>query len=237
MKLIILTIVSVFLVGIKPVLAQKFKLQDSSISLKNIADTNTVGLGSRLNDEQLIEFNHQGYVVIPGYSYLEKITPVTLTVEDVTVEFSDLGKKNIVENSTKIFVDGAAGFYLLASQDGPLTSSAGTAIIPDTKCNGRNQTCTEFDSAIWDNDKTGFGYSLDSPFAFGFPSKYHFRPFSDIQAKEKPSVIMKAHFNSSGEKTLINRYSGRLKLKIISETDKLEETFQTIINLQAQSPK
>ncbi|MBI4004571.1 hypothetical protein HY358_00375 [Candidatus Roizmanbacteria bacterium] len=175
-------------------------------------------------------FSSNGYVVKAGFQYLHSIIPFRFSVSNTTINLGSLTPNVSATATTTLTVYfGAAGNYqVTASEMGPLQTLTGNNTIPDTKCDGGNNTCSETIAKIWTSSSAyGFGYNMtgqDTPSDFSSNNSY--RPFADLKAGKQPVIVMS---NTNVGK---NRQSTMMFKANVSPIQ-VPGSYQTIINLVA----
>jgi len=175
--------------------SDSYRIQMGNINMGSgipTSDTYKMGLTGGQNAPGY--YSSTGYVVRAGFWYIKTIIPFSFTISDLSIDFGTLtpGTPSTQTNKLSVSAGGAGGYQVTAQENDALTSSGGTATIPDTTCNGNGQTCDEENAAPWtDNSKYGFGYNMqgdDIPETF--VNSTYFRPFPSLAASEDPAVVM-----------------------------------------------
>lgn len=154
----------------------------------------TYSLSTTLGETAAAEFANDGYLIKAGFQYTYSIIPFAFTISNARAHFSQLlPNKPQTANTTLTVNFGSAGEYqVTAAQEKPLTAYGGTSTIPNTSCDGSDQTCTNQRSATWSkNDAFGFGYTISGDdIPQDFLQGTRFRPFANLAQNELPVVIM-----------------------------------------------
>ena len=231
--LFILILGSSLLVG--PILAinmesPRFRIQFGNL---NSASGNKASEDYNLSDTvgQLAagRFDSDGYIVKAGFQYVHSIIPFRFTITNTTIDFGVLNPQTFSTGKTSLIVSfGSAGNYqVTAGEEGPLKTLAGNS-IPDTHCDGGQNTCTEGIAKPWTlKEKYGFGYHIEGDdVPTDFITNEYFRPFSDIHGNKSPAIIMRS--SNVGK----NRQSN-LTSQVNVSPDQPSGTYQTIISFIA----
>ena len=142
----------------------------------------------------LLELKSKGYSLSTGFSSYEGAIPFSFSVSNASIDLgSNLNKKPSQKETTLSVSFGGAGSYTIeAFKAGPLQTLDKKNSIPDTKCNGGNDTCSNGHAALWTKKTGGFGFTLEGDdVVTDFKNNDYFRPFADINADEEPVVVVK----------------------------------------------
>ncbi len=127
-------------------------------------------------------FLSSGYQLLAGFWYIKTIIPFSFTIDDISIDFGTLtpNQFSTQTNNLTVSAGGAGGYQVTASESAVLTSSGGTATIPDTSCNGGSDTCSVTLAKPWtDTTQYGFGYNMSGDdIPVDFVDSTYFRPFS-----------------------------------------------------------
>lgn len=143
-------------------------------------------------------YTSDGYYVKAGFWYILSKIPFAFTISDLTIDFGTLtaGSPTTSQNKLSVSAGGAGGYQVTAIENDVLKTAGGTASIPDTACNGGDDTCDETTAAPWtDNTKYGFGYNMsgnDVPATFA--NSTYYRLFPSDTADEDPAIVMERSF-------------------------------------------
>lgn len=191
--------------------SSRFKIQFGDINIGAVnTSSNSYNLSTTLGQIAAGEFSRDGYVIKAGFQYIHSIIPFAFSVSDTNINFGSLGPDIPATAATKLKVSfgGAGEYQVTAAENGPLQTLSQVHNIPDTNCNGDDETCDEDTASPWTSASTyGFGYNVSCsnitspiPCSVAIPSAFktcggndcptYFRRFSDIAASEQPKVIM-----------------------------------------------
>jgi len=170
-----------------PVVAENVSSDNYQIQMGNVnmgagvpASTSyRIGLTGGQNAPGL--YSSTGYRVKAGFWYVLDRIPFAFTISDLTIDFGTLtaGTPSTQTNILSVSAGGAGGYQVTASESATLATTAGTATIPDTSCDGGANTCTATLAKPWtDNTKYGFGYNMfGNDITTDFIDSTYFRPF------------------------------------------------------------
>lgn len=231
----IFTIFIFFIIQYKQISAvnmesSRFKIESANTSIASGEKSSTnYRLSDTLGQLAAGEFYSSGYIVKAGFQYLRSITPFKFTISNTNVNLGTLIPNNPSTASITLRIDfeGAGQYQVSVAENHPLKTLSGIS-IPDTTCDGGNETCSESIAKNWTNNFSyGFGYNMsgnDIPPDFDSPSK--FRPFPDLSASENPVIIM------SSQNVGKNRQA-TLTFKVNISPIQPAGTYQTVINFIA----
>ena len=139
------------------------------------------------------QFSSTGYVVKAGFQYLHSIIPFRFSISNVNIALGTLVPSTPITATANlnVYFDGDGQYQVTAIEEGPLKTQSGN-IIPDTICNGGDNTCNESQTKVWTSHSAyGFGYSMSSnDIPADFIDSTYYRPFPDQMAAESPATIM-----------------------------------------------
>ena len=126
-----------------------------------------------------------------------------------------------------VYYGGTGQYQVTVIEEGSLKTQSGYT-IPDTSCNGGNNSCNESLAKIWSsNSAYGFGYSMSGDdIPADFINLTYYRPFPDRVAAESPITVMKS--GNVGK----NRQS-TITIKANISSIQQAGSYQTIINYVA----
>lgn len=137
------------------------------------------------------QYGETGYVVRAGFQYIHSIVPFTFSISDLSIDFGSLTPQSLTTDSNILTVSagGAGGYQVLAFEDHPLRSEAGTTIV-DTVCDNGN--CTKTSAEVWQQTTTyGFGFNINGDdVPSDFVDTTYFRPFADFETYGAGEEIM-----------------------------------------------
>lgn len=136
-------------------------------------------------------YSSTDYKVRAGFQYIHSIIPFSFSISDILVDFGTLTPQTPKTQQATLTVSagGAGGYVVKASENNPLTSTAGST-IPDTTCDNGN--CTESQAEVWTQNTTyGFGFNMSgTDIPADFVDTTYFRQFANRDSGESPQVIM-----------------------------------------------
>lgn len=177
-----------------PMDSSRFKIESANIQ---VAGGNKSSDSYKLSDTvgQLAagQYSSDGYIVKAGFQYLHSIIPFRFSISNTNINMGTL-LPNIPATATTVltvYFGGAGQYQVTAIEEGPLKTQSGNA-IPDTKCDGGNNSCSESLAKVWaTNSAYGFGYSMSGDdIPTDFVDGTYFRPFPDQKSAEIPATIM-----------------------------------------------
>lgn len=156
-----------------------------------IPTSTNYNLDSTLGQGIAGEYSSTGYRVKAGFEYIHSIIPFSFAVSGLQINFGNLSPNTFYTGTSTITISagGAGGYQVLASEDKPLTSTAGGNTIPNTVCD--NSTCNYITAAVWTNTNTkGFGFNLSGD---GVPSEFinstYYKSFADRSDLVAPALL------------------------------------------------
>lgn len=192
--------VTILCLSVSPVGAENLSSDSYQIQMGNVnmgaglPTSSTYKLGVTGGQTAPGLYTSTGYKVRSGFWYLKTIIPFRFTISDLSIDFGTLtaGTFSTQNNTLTVSAGGAGGYQVTARENDLLTSSGGTATIPDTTCNGGADTCDETTAKPWtDNTKYGFGYNMQgNDIPATFVDSTYYRPFPSLAASENPAVVM-----------------------------------------------
>lgn len=174
------------------------------------------------------EFLKQGYILRSGNDEDDSNSRLTFEISKTNFRFENLSSDKASSLDAKFSVDSnAQGYQVNASEDHPLQSS-GEDIIENTKCDKELKVCFEDRSAEWNLPQSyGFGYTIQGRYSQpDFSNGRYFRPFADLNQKDKSTVIINA---PRGVKTT----DASIKLQIVPSQNQINQHYETVINFIA----
>jgi hypothetical protein len=177
------------------------------------------------------KFQSDGYIVKAGFQYIHSIIPFRFSISNININFGTIIANNPVTQTTTLTVSfgGAGQYQVTAIEESSLQTLSGTNNIPNTTCNGGDDTCNEVWAKLWDSlSAYGFGYRMDGndiPQAFATNAGY-FRPFPDQTVLESPAIIMS---NPNVGKNRQSTVTFKLNVSPIQPAG----SYQTVINFVA----
>lgn len=211
--------------------SSSFRIESASVNdgAGNKSSTN-YQLSDTLGQLAAGEFSSSGYIIKAGFQYLHSIIPFRFSISNIQINFGTVVASTPVTDTTNLTVSfgGAGQYQVTAAELGPMTSLAGGNTISDTSCNGGADTCTETSSKVWtSNSAYGFGYNMSgNDVPSDFINTTYYRPFSDRNAAETPSVVMS---NTNVGKNRQSTVTFKLNISAIQPAG----TYQTVINFVA----
>ena len=236
LKFIIIIIVIIFIKIIihealaVPMDSSRFKIESANIE---VAGGNKSSDSYKLSDTvgQLAagQYSSNGYVVKAGFQYLHSIIPFRFTVSNTNINLGTLipGVPATATTDLTVYFGATGQYQVTAIEEGPLKTQSGNA-IPDTFCNGGNDTCSESLAKVWSSTSAyGFGYGISGDdISSDFIDGTFFRPFPDQTSAESPATVM------SSPNVGKNRQS-TITFKTIISSVQPAGSYQTIINFVA----
>jgi hypothetical protein len=184
--------ISLYLLLLAPTRAENLSSPSYQIQMGNLnmgagyptSNTYKMGLTGGQNAPGL--FSSNGYKVMSGFWYIKTIIPFRFTLTNLDIDFGVLIPNNFATKFSILTVSngGAGGYQVTAQENGLLTSSGGTATIPNTSC---DNSCTVSSAQPWVNTANpGFGYNMSgTDIPVDFINSTYYRPFST-----SPIVVM-----------------------------------------------
>lgn len=176
------------------------------------------------------QFQSSGYVIKAGFQYIHSIIPFRFTISNTQINFGTVIPSNPVTKNTILTVTfGQSGSYqVTAIEEGPMKTLNEGYYIPDTSCDGGNNTCSESVAKSWTSTAAyGFGYNMSGQdIPTDFIDSNYYRPFPDRLQNESPAVVMFS--NNIG----INRQA-TVTFKLNVSPLQPGGNYQTIINFAA----
>lgn len=210
--------------------SSRFKIQSANIEVaggnKSSSSYKLADMVGKLAGDQ---YSSNGYVVKIGFQYLHSIIPFRFSISNTNINLGTLVPGTLSTATIGLNVNfGDTGQYqVTAIEDGPLkTQSKNT--IPDTICDGGNNTCSESLAKVWLSPSAyGFGYGIiGNDIPTDFINSTYYRPFSDRTASEFPATIME------GTNVSKNRQS-TVTFKTNISSIQPAGSYQTVINFVA----
>lgn len=141
-------------------------------------------------------FVSKGYYIQAGFLNSAAGAIFSFSVTPNVVDFGNLNPNIPVAKTVQITIANGDtnGYSVRASENQPLTTSAGAEILDATCDGGKTGICTQTQAAKWaSNGSYGFGYrmaGLTVPKDFGTDG--FFRPFPATRRNEQPILIMQS---------------------------------------------
>ena len=158
-------------------------------------DSSTYDLSVSVGQSFAQKFSSDGYIVKAGFQYINSIIPFSFSISDTSIEFGTLTPMNPTPTPTTnltVSFGGAGQYQVTAIEETALKTFDGLNSIPDTSCDGGDNTCTITSAKIWTSDTAyGFGYNMSGDdIPADFTDSTYYRPFADRSQEGSPAVIM-----------------------------------------------
>lgn len=175
--------------------SNQYRIQyDNFSTIGDFESLENFNLSTAFGQTAAAQFQSRGYIIKAGFEYWHSVMPFFFAVSKTQLNFDTLIPNSPKTAKTTLTIDlGAAGQYqVLAYIQGPLQTLNRKNSIPNTKCDGKTNTCTKLKAASWTSNKAyGFGYSIQGrDIPIDFVNERYFRPFPDQTASENPVIIM-----------------------------------------------
>ncbi len=210
--------------------SSRFKIESSDVQVEG---SNKSPSSYKLSDTvgKLVagQYLLNGYVIKAGFQYLHSNIPFRFSISDTNIPLGTLLPSTPISATTTLIVyyGGTGQYQVTVIEEGSLKTQSGYT-IPDTSCNGGNNSCNESLAKIWSsNSAYGFGYSMSGDdIPADFINSTYYRPFPDRVAAESPITVMKS--GNVGK----NRQS-TITIKANISSIQQAGSYQTIINYVA----
>lgn len=199
-----------------------------NIGARNQSSSN-YNLATTIGQLAANKFQSSGYIVKAGFQYIHSIIPFSFAISSMRIDFGEINADTPQTDSVDLTVSfgGAGEYQVTAIENGPLRKLSNES-IPDTSCNGGDDTCTRTLAKAWTiNSAYGFGYNMNGDdIPSDFTDTTYYRPFADKNQSQDPVVIMS---NTNVGK---NRQA-TVTFKVNVSSIQAAGSYQTVVNFTA----
>jgi hypothetical protein len=213
-----------------PMDSSRFKIESANVE---VAGGNKSSDSYKLSDTvgQLAagQFSSTGYVVKAGFQYIHSVVPFRFSISNTNINLGTLipNTPSTASTNLTVYFNSVGQYQVTAIEEGPLKTQSGNA-IPDTVCNGGNNTCSESLAKLWTSGSTyGFGYNLSgNDVPVDFIDNSYFRSFPDRTSGKLPTIVM-------GNTNVAKNRSSTITFKTNISSVQPAGSYQTIISFVA----
>ncbi len=175
--------------------SERYKIQfgDLNIGGENSLNSDNYDLSVSLGQTAAGQFQSDGYFVKAGFQYIHSTIPFKFSISNVNIDLGTLIPNSPAEAATTLTVSfGRGGYYQVTTAETASLKKSSGVEIPDTDCNGADDSCTETSAKKWTENKAyGFGYNMTgSDIPVDFINKSYFRRFPNLSEEEAPQTVM-----------------------------------------------
>jgi len=209
--------------------SSRFKIDITNVGVAgDNRSSNNYNLSDTVGQLAAGQYSSNGYVVKAGFQYLQTVVPFRFSVSNTNINlgaFLPGAPSTATTNLTISFGDGQ--YQVTAIEEGLLKTQSGS-VIPDTTCDGANNTCSESLARVWSSSAAyGFGYGISgNDIADDFIDSRYYRPFPDQTSNESPATVMISNTAKSNRQSTIT-----FKTNVASTQP--TGSYQTVINFVA----